>query len=96
MTSRDRLLAAASFQEPDRVPMELIIGDKARQLPETQRIVEFIDSEADNFLGVASADFGFFGLESEYSEVTVEDVPGEFRRIRRTHRTVAGDAAAAI
>jgi len=91
MTSRKRLLTAASFREADRVPIELIIGEKARQLPETQKIVEFIDTTADNFLGVPGADWGFFGLSTEYSEEIIEDVPNEFRRIRRTQKTNAGD-----
>jgi len=91
MTSRERLLITASFREPDRVPIELIIGDKARQLPETQKIVEFIDTTADNFLGVPGADWGFFGLPAEYSEEIIEDVPNAFRRIRRTQKTEVGD-----
>ena len=91
MNPRERLLTAAAFQEPDRVPIELIIGEQARQLSETQRIVEFIDTEADNFLPVSGADWEFFGLPSEYTEEIIQDVPNEFRRIRRMHRTAAGD-----
>ena len=91
MTSKERLLTAASFREPDRVPIELQISQKARELPETQRIVEFIDTHADNFLGAGAIDWGFFGLDSEYSEEIIEDIPGEHRRVRRTHRTEGGD-----
>ena len=91
MTSKERLHTAASFQEPDRVPIELQIGPKARELPEAQRIVEFIDTHADNFLGVPAVDWGFFGLDSQYTEEIVEDIPGEFRRVRRTHRTEGGE-----
>lgn len=91
MTSRERLLTAAAFQEPDRVPIELYLGQKARELPETRRIVEFIDAQADNFIDVPGADWGFFGLDSQYSEEIIEDRPGEFRRIRRNQRTQAGD-----
>ena len=91
MTSKQRLLTAASFREPDRVPIEIQIPPAARQLPGVEQIVAFVDSEADNFFGVAPADWGFFGLDSEYSEEIIEDQPGEFRRMRRTHRTQAGD-----
>ena len=91
MTSRERMLTAASFQEPDRVPIELVIGPQARELPEAQRIVEFIDTHADNFLGVPAVNWGFFGLDSEYSQEIIEDIPDEFRRIKRTHRTEGGD-----
>lgn len=91
MTSKERLEIAASFREPDRVPIELMMNPKSRDLPEMDRLVHFIDHEADNFLGAPGADWGFFGLDSEYSEEVIEDVPGEFQRIRRTHRTEAGD-----
>jgi len=91
MTSKERLLTAASFQEPDRVPIELCIGQEARKLPETRNIVEFIDATADNFIGVPAVGWGFFGLDSQYSEEIIEDIAGEFRRIRRTQRTQVGD-----
>ena len=91
MTSRERMLAAASFKEADRVPVELIISPRARELPEAQKIVEFIDTHADNFLGAPAVNWGFFGLDSESSQEIIEDVPGEFRRIKRTHRTEGGD-----
>ena len=91
MNSRQRLLTAAAFREPDRVPVELAIDHKARELPETQRIVEFIDTPADNFLDAPGADWGFFGLSSEYRQEIIEDVPDEYRRIRRTHSTSVGD-----
>jgi hypothetical protein len=91
MTSTERLLTAASFQEPDRVPIELCIGQKARELPETTKITEFIDTTADNFVHVPAVDWGFFGLDSRYSEEIIEDRPGEFRRIRRIQHTQAGD-----
>lgn len=91
MTSRERLLTSASFREPDRVPIELHIDPRARQLPEAQGIVEFIDTTADNFQGVAGVDWGFFGLDSAYSEEVIEERPGEYRRIRRTQRTAVGD-----
>ncbi|MBN2452397.1 MAG: hypothetical protein JXR77_18570, partial [Lentisphaeria bacterium] len=94
MTSRERLLTAASFREPDRVPIELNIGPKARLLPEAERIAEFIDHTADNFQGVAAVDWGFFGLDSRPSEEVIEDRPGEYRRVRRTQRTAAGDFVA--
>ena len=92
MTRQERWLTAASFREPDRVPIELQISAKASQRPECARIVEFIDNEADNLGGVpGGAQWGFFGLTTEYSEEVIEDVPGEFLRKRKTHRTVVGD-----
>lgn len=91
MTHKERLLTAASFREPDRVPIELEISNKARELPECRRLVDFIDNTADNFLGVAGADWGFFGLPCEYREETEEDRPGEYRRLRRTYSTEAGE-----
>ena len=91
MTSRERLDTAAAFREPDRVPIELQVSDRARDLPGLERIVDFIDQEADNFLAAPAVDWGFFGLESEYSEEVIEDIPGDCRRIRRTHRTAVGD-----
>jgi len=91
MTSRERLLTTASFREPDRVPIELQISEKARELPECRRLVEFIDTEADNFIGVRAVDWGFFGLPCEQEEEIIEDRPGEFRRIRRVRKTAAGD-----
>ena len=91
MTSKERLLTAASFREPDRVPIELQIGEKARALPELKEIVAFIDGTADNFVSVPGVDWGFFGLDSQYSQEVIEDVPGAYRRMRRTHRTPAGD-----
>ena len=60
-------------------------------MPECRRIVEFVDNEADNFLLVRAADWGFFGLPVEYSEEIIEDVPGEYQRIRRVYRTEVGE-----
>ena len=91
MTSKERLLAAASFKEADRVPIELQIGAAEKKLPECAKIVDFIESQADNFLGIAAAEWGFFGLECKYREETEEDRPGEYRRIRRIYSTQAGD-----
>lgn len=87
MTSYQRLLTAAQFGEPDRVPIELQVGANARELPELERIVEFIDTQADNFIDVGCVNWGFFGLDSDYSEEIIEDIPGQYRRIRRTHQT---------
>ena len=91
MNSRERLLAAWSFEEPDRVPIEIQIMGGARQFPEAERILRFIDEEADNFLGAPAADWGFLGLPTEYSEEIIEDVPGDYRRMRRSHRTDVGE-----
>jgi uroporphyrinogen-III decarboxylase len=90
MTSKERLETTASFREPDRIPIELQTSERARELPELERLVEFIDTEADNFLHVPSIDWGFFGMDSEYSEEVIEDIPGEYQKMRRVHRTNAG------
>ncbi|MBT3378452.1 MAG: hypothetical protein HN742_01840 [Lentisphaerae bacterium] len=92
MTRQNRWLTAASFREADRVPIELQISAAARKRPECERIVAFIDDGADNFLGMpGGAQWGFFGLTTEYSEEVTEDVPGEYRRKRKVHRTPVGD-----
>lgn len=72
-------------------PFELNIWQKALELPETQKIVGFIDTTADNFLSVPGADWGFFGLSTEYSGEIVKDIPNEFRRIRRTRTSRANE-----
>ncbi len=95
MTNKRRLLVAAAFQEPDRVPIELRINKKAYALPECQKIVEFINTEADNFISIASgADWGFWGITSKYHEIIENDLPGEYRIIKRIHTTAVGDFTA--
>ncbi len=91
MNSKDRLLAAWSFEEPDRVPIEIQISPVAREFPEARRIVAFIDREADNFGHAPGGDFGFFGLPASYREELIEDVPGQFRRFRRIYSTPVGE-----
>jgi hypothetical protein len=91
MTSRERITMAASFQEPDRVPIELQFGKWVRNIPEARRLQEFVDREADNFLSAPLVSWGFMGLDSEYREEIIRDVPGEYRWMRRTHHTEAGE-----
>jgi len=92
MTQQDRWLTAASFREADRVPIELQISPAARKRPECARLVEFIDHEADNFLGMpGGAQWGFFGLTTTYSEEVVEDISGEYLRKRKVHLTPVGE-----
>jgi len=91
MTSRERMLTTWAFREADRVPIELGISEPARQFPEAERIVRFLDEEADNFYGARGADWGFLGLPATYDEEVVEDVPGDFLRKRRVFHTDAGD-----
>lgn len=91
MNSQTRMLTAFAFREPDRVPIELGIDPRAYQLPAAERLVRFIETEADNFQGVGGGiDWGFFGLPERYREEIIEDRPGEYRRIRRTRETAAG------
>ena len=91
MDSRTRLLTAWSHHEPDRVPIELRISPEAAAFPEAARIVEFIQTEADAFFGAPGTDWGFLGLETEYHEEIIEDVPGDYYRKRSTHVTPAGE-----
>ncbi|MBN1352744.1 hypothetical protein JXJ21_25370 [candidate division KSB1 bacterium] len=91
MTSKERLLTAWSFKEADRVPIELQISPSAYEYPEASNIVAFIDSEADNFLHAPGGDFGFFGLKCTYHEEIIEDIPNQYKRIRRSYNTAVGE-----
>lgn len=91
MTHRERLETAWSFREPDRVPIEMAIDPKVREMPIAQRLVKLMEEHADNFIGVPGADFGFFGFPlEETTEEVIEEVPGEYKKIRRTRKTSAG------
>ena len=90
MDSRTRMLKAWSFEEPDRVPLEMYLYPPAKGLPGADRILDFQETEADSFRGVPGVNWGFMGLDSTYSEEVIEDVPGEFKRVRRTQETSAG------
>lgn len=96
MDSKTRMLQALRFEEPDRVPLEMIISPRCLEmgLPGAEKIRDFQEKEADNFLGAAGFDWGFFGLDSEYREECVEEAPGCFRRLRRVHATPAGEFTA--
>jgi hypothetical protein len=90
MDSKSRMLKAWSFKEPDRVPLEIYLYAPAKDLPGADKIREFQENEADNFSGVPGFDWGFMGLDTVYTEETAEDVPGNFKRMLRTHSTSAG------
>jgi Uroporphyrinogen decarboxylase (URO-D) len=90
MDSKSRMLKAWNFEEPDRVPLEMRLYPPAKGLPGADKIREFQENEADNFMGVAGFDWGFVGLDTEYSEEIIEDVPGDFKRTLRTHSTPVG------
>ena len=98
MDSKSRLLKAWRFEEPDRVPIEMFLTQTAgvMDLPGAAEILAFQENEADNFLGVPGFDWGFFGLDASFREETIEDVPGRFRRTRRTYSTPVGDFTAII
>ena len=91
MDAKQRLLTAWSFEEPDRVPIEIQLAPAAREFPQAERIIDFIEHEADHIYGVRAADWGFCGLETSYREEMIEDVPGDFWRVRRVHVTAAGE-----
>ncbi len=90
MDSRKRILKAWEFKEPDRVPIHMHLSPNAEGLPGADKIREFEQNEADNFKAVPCFDWGFLGLDCEYLEETIEEVPGEFKRIRKVYNTPAG------
>lgn len=90
MDHKKRLLTAWSFREPDRVPIEASLYGPAQGYPGAEQLAELIDKEADNFLGVPGFNWGFFGLDAVYHEEVIEEVPGAYRRLRRTYDTPAG------
>lgn len=93
MNSKERMWKSLRFEEPDRVPIEMIIHPKCLEmnLLGAETILDFQEHEADNFFGVSGFNWGFFGLDTSYSEEVIEDVPGQFKRIRRITNTSAGE-----
>ena len=91
MDTKTRLLTAWSHKEPDRVPIEIVLAEPAYAFPEAGSIIAFVESEADHFRGVPAADWGFLGVQAEYSEEVIEDVPGDYFRLRRVQRTPVGE-----
>lgn len=91
MDSKTRLLNAWSFREPDRVPIEITLAEPAYAFPEAKRIAEFVENEADNMVHAPGAEWGFCGLATSYTEEVVEDVPGDYYRMRRVQTTPAGE-----
>jgi len=94
MDSKCRMLKTWSFEEPDKVPLEIYPYTYAKGLPGMDRICAFAEDEADNFRGVAGFDWGFLGIDSTYREEVIEDVPGDFKRVLRTQSTPVGDFTA--
>ena len=94
MDSKSRMLKAWNFEEPDRVPLEIYLYAPAKDLPGADKIREFQEKEADNFRGVRGFDWGFMGLDTTYTEEIIEDIPDEFKRLRKTHSTPAGNFTA--
>lgn len=94
MDSKTRLLQAWAFEEPDRVPVEIQLYAPVRGLPGADAIAAFETNEADNFRWVAGFDWGFMGLDTVYSETVIEEVPGQFKRLLKTHVTPAGEFTA--
>ncbi len=96
MTSRERLETAWSFEEPDRVPIELRIGLLAHKHPRGERVLELIEQYADNFFDCSPYDWGFLGLPATYSERELGRKPGEFVRTERIYDTPAGPFDAVV
>src|ERR1035437_5047478 len=91
MNSKTRLETAWAFKEPDRVPIEMAIVDYARDLPGADKIIEFVENDADNFEGVPLFDWGFMGLDyRQNADEVIEDVPGKYKRTRHSVETAAG------
>jgi len=91
MTHRQRIETAWRFHEPDRVPIEVALSDAVRGHPRARRLAELVDEHADNFAIAPGPDWGFLGFPSEYHEEVIERAPGEYTRMRRVHKTVAGE-----
>jgi hypothetical protein len=85
---------AWSHREPDRVPIELEIPSALRKHPKGQRLCELADQHATNFGWAPGPHWGFLGIPTEHSEETIEDVPGQYRRVRRVHKTPVGEFTA--
>lgn len=90
MDSKSRLEAAWNHKTADRVPIELRISDETRLLPEAERIVDFIDNDADNFFGVPAVEWQFCGLAGDYTESTIDE-DDDYRWVRRAWETPGGE-----
>jgi len=96
MTSKQRLQTAWSFEEPDRVPIELRIGKEAQEDPRAERLVQLIEEHADNLASGPAYDWGFLGWPTQYSERVLDHRPGEYVRRERIHDTPAGKFIAIV
>lgn len=94
MNHRERMETAWSHQEPDRVPIECGVPQTVRDHPKGGRLCELADEYATNFGGAPGPSWGFLGLATEDSEETIEEVTGQYRRVRRVHHTPVGDFTA--
>ncbi|MFA5646230.1 MAG: hypothetical protein WDA18_07755 [Candidatus Ratteibacteria bacterium] len=94
MDSRTRMLTAWDFKEPDRVPLEISLYASAKDLPGAEKILSFQEDESDSFRGVEGFDWGFLGLESDTKEEVIEEVPYQYKRIRKTISTPVGEFTA--
>jgi hypothetical protein len=94
MVHRERIEAAWRMEEPDRVPIELQLHPSVREDPRAEKLVHLVEEHADNFAGAPSAQWGFLGLPTEYEEEVIEERPGRYTRMRRTHRTPVGEFSA--
>jgi len=94
MNHRERMETAWSHREPDRVPIELGVPQTVRDHPKGQRLCELADEHATNFGWAPGPDWGYLGLPVESSEEVIEEVPGQFRRMRRVRSTPAGEFTA--
>ena len=64
LSSRKRMEMALSFQQADRVPIEIQVTPTVRSYPEANKLVELVDSYSDNFKSYNSIDWGFYGVPS--------------------------------
>ncbi|MBT3275320.1 MAG: hypothetical protein HN368_19350 [Spirochaetales bacterium] len=77
---------ALSFQEPDRVPIEIAVTDTVRQFPGARRLIDLVDTYSDNFKGIEGFDWGFFGSRCETKKETLGSRDGRSRE-RIVHST---------
>jgi len=94
MNHRERMETAWSHKEPDRVPIELGIPKPMREHPKGARLCDLADEYATNFGEAPGPNWGFLGLPTESDEEVIEEVPGQFRRLRRVQHTPAGEFVA--
>ena len=89
MSHRERLEIAWSFNEPDRVPIEIKIAPYLHKHPLAKNLMNLINKYASNFATIASPGFGFMGFPSKSYETVIEENEN-FTRNQKIQETSAG------